>query len=1252
MASVGAHDGTWLLIRILYYASPPLILLYWTTAVAVSVCSLQTTSSKDGNTYVRRNVIRWLVALTIATYVGEGATILVQLLTGHIPGWRSDQAHNTYVLSSILAWVIQLLALSGSTSPVWYPYYGSWFITLIVEIILLALTSSFRQPRDSALYTKLGMQAARISILLLLPATRFSLRDTQIQRDNLDEENQALLGNSSIKNQSDPNYGTNTDGKANDTPNEFLEDSEDEEVTSRKAREKLNKRLERDGNWWTYGKGFLIFWPYIWPSTERSLQLCMILVGVCLLAGRVLNVLVPRQIGIIINALNISNGHVPYLEVALYAFYQLLNSSAGLDALRSYLWLPVEQYQYKAINTAAYNHIMQLSSDFHNSKSSGEMYTSVAQGHSVLGLLEMMLLDFLPMLTDLIIACIYFFYVFDVYMLLLIGAMIVLYFWSAAYFARRQTGMMRGYMGVVRKETDTMYDSIASWQTVSYFNRINFEQDKYSEAVGSHMRSQRTIRIGHWIMYGVQSSVLEIGFLIACFLAVYQVAQGLKPVGSFVTLLSYWAQLSGSLSFLTQAGRSILDDLIAAESLLELLQTKPTVVDRAGAKTLIVEKGEVEFESVSFSYNPRNPTLKDINLRVAPGQTVALVGETGGGKSTILKLLFRFYDVSGGSIKIDGQDVKAVALSSLRDNIGVVPQDPTLFNQSIMTNIRYAKLDATDEDVFEACKAAAIHEKILSFPNGYSTKVGERGVKLSGGELQRVSIARAILKNPRIILLDEATSMIDTETEGKIQEAFKKLTEDRTTFVVAHRLSTIVNADLILVVKSGEIVEQGTHDQLNRLKGRYHDLWTKQISIGLTRKTTETKVVEDASGIFHDLGSDIRLNDPVSTNTMSDRRDGGEGKSQGLQGMVENFEKQAQDDKEVKRDGKPAKSMLNVWKEKIWKPDAPEFIPSHLRRTPSDNVSQRESSGEQQQEQISASKDTWIQRKGRQRRNAEVKKREKVGTKASDKENKEQGEGAKATAKQQSIGVEGMETISNNGGENVQTNRPPSTVSELPDGSGTSKVIPGSEKAPKRPFRNRLSRDKNKKRNGPEVQNKDLSTSDQPAKSGASPDGPPDDKKGAATSSGNKPLDEAGHGGEPMYKKSRFDRRAMSKSKPHLQDRDQLVRTGDNGFTSGSVEHQPMKRSRRRVSVPSDPAIGHATTKGLAHSHGRRSHSRNKNRSETTPGSAEDTSSSWYDSPTLDTPPAPAASPTGESDREGNHAQALSEGLVRFAPGF
>lgn len=377
--------------------------------------------------------------------------------------------------------------------------------------------------------------------------------------------------------------------------------------------------------------------------------------------------------------------------------------------------------------------------------------------------------------------------------------------------------------------------------------------------------------------------------------------------------------------FLSRAHTQLLRNLIDAEQLLQVFLTKPSVANRAGAKKLNLAKGDVEYTNVNFSYDGKKQIMKDLSFRAAAGQTIALIGETGGGKSTILKLLFRFYDVTKGSITIDGQDIRDVTLQSLRECIGAVPQDPSMFNDTVMNNIRYSRLDATDEEVFDACKAAAIHDKIITFTQGYQSKVGEHGVRLSGGELQRVAIARALLKNSKIILLDEATSSVDTETERHIQDALAKLTSGRTTFVVAHRLSTIINADLIIVIREGGILEQGTHSELFHVRGKYHDLWAKQ-SFG-------------APGDAQSSGDSIIVNDLCSDRDIQALLEAAKNGSDHQDGNPDPQEViPAQEDgavEKVDKEGKPKNDLHASSENKTLKPDAPDFVPRHLRGTAS-----------------------------------------------------------------------------------------------------------------------------------------------------------------------------------------------------------------------------------------------------------------------------------------------------------------------------
>lgn len=384
---------------------------------------------------------------------------------------------------------------------------------------------------------------------------------------------------------------------------------------------------------------------------------------------------------------------------------------------------------------------------------------------------------------------------------------------------------------------------MVSYETVKYFNAEQYEFDRYRGAVRDYQRAEYKVLISLNIMNVSQNLVFTLGLLITCFIAAYQVTTGQRKVGSFVSLLTYMAQLQGPLNFFGTFYRSIQSAMINSERMLELFKEQPTVTDEPQAEDLPSCKGEISFNDVQFAYDPRKPALDGLNFRCAPGTTNALVGESGGGKSTVFRLLFRFYNVDDGSIQIDSHDVKDITIDSLRRHIGVVPQDTVLFNETLMYNLRYANPAATDEQVYEACRAASIHDKILGFPDGYNARVGERGLKLSGGEKQRVAIARTILKDPRIILLDEATAALDGETEQHIQTALDKLAQGRTTLVIAHRLSTIAAADQILVLHSGNVVERGTHEELLSLKGKYANMWRKQIRA--QKAAEEAKVLSD-----------------------------------------------------------------------------------------------------------------------------------------------------------------------------------------------------------------------------------------------------------------------------------------------------------------------------------------------------------------------------------------------------------------------
>ena len=376
---------------------------------------------------------------------------------------------------------------------------------------------------------------------------------------------------------------------------------------------------------------------------------------------------------------------------------------------------------------------------------------------------------------------------------------------------------------------DTRNDSLVSYETVKYFNAERYEFDRYRGTIGDLQASEYILYLSLNLMNIAQNVCFTLGLMASCFLVAFQISIGQHHVGKFVALLTYMAQLQAPLNFFGTFYRMIQTSMVNAERMLELFREQPTVMDSPKAEELPSCQGEIRFKNVKFAYDPRRPALKGLDFVCEPGTTTALVGESGGGKSTVFRLLFRFYKIGSGSIEVDGNNVEDITTDSLRRHIGVVPQDTVLFNESLMYNLKYANQEATDEDVYEACRAASIHEQILKFPDGYKTLVGERGLKLSGGEKQRVAIARTILKDPRIILLDEATAALDSETEQHIQNALVRLSEGRTSLVIAHRLSTIISADQILVLHQGKVAERGTHEELLELNGRYATMWNRQI---------------------------------------------------------------------------------------------------------------------------------------------------------------------------------------------------------------------------------------------------------------------------------------------------------------------------------------------------------------------------------------------------------------------------------------
>lgn len=541
--------------------------------------------------------------------------------------------------------------------------------------------------------------------------------------------------------------------------------------------------------WWEYLKGYSLFFPYLWPSRSRRLQLVVLACFGLVVLQRVVNIAVPIQLGRLTDELSKSEGKssaMPWVSISVLIALKFLQGSSGiLGAIRSVLWIPISQYSYQALTTASFEHVHSLSLDFHLGKRTGEVLSALSKGNSINTFLEQITFQVLPMLVDLGVAIVYFGIYFDAYYALVVAIITFCYLYLTVRMARWRSDQRRQMTNLSREEDAVKNDSLTSYETVKYFNAEDYEFSRYRKAVVAFQAMEYKVTISLNVLNISQNMVFMTGLLITSFISAHQVTTGVRTAGDFVLLLSYMAQLQQPLNFFGSFYRSMQSALISGERLLELFKEQPTVLDQHHAEPLRGCEGHLRFEHVKFSYDERKPALEDLTFECLPGTTTAFVGESGGGKSTVFRLLYRFYNPQQGSIQVDGSDVRDLTIDSVRRHIGVVPQDTVLFNETLMYNLKYANQDATDEQVYDACRAASIHDKIMGFPDKYATKVGERGLRLSGGEKQRVAIARTIIKNPRIIMLDEATAALDSDTEQNIQEALKTLSEGRTMLVIA-----------------------------------------------------------------------------------------------------------------------------------------------------------------------------------------------------------------------------------------------------------------------------------------------------------------------------------------------------------------------------------------------------------------------------------------------------------------------------------
>ena len=577
-------------------------------------------------------------------------------------------------------------------------------------------------------------------------------------------------------------------------------------------------------------------WPYMWPEGRPDLRMRVVWATFYLVISKIVLILVPYFFKWATNALNgqlQAPGYVPLFLTGAVMLVVAYNGSrvvqAGLNQLRDALFASVGQYAVRQLAYRTFVHMHQLSLRFHLERRTGGLSRVIERGtKGIETIVRFTILNTLPTILEFAMTAVIFAVSYGISYLVVVAATVWLYTWFTIKASDWRINIRREMNDSDTDANTKAIDSLLNFETVKYFGNEAMEAKRFDSSMARYEKAatQTWTSLG-WLNFG-QAVIFGVGMAIVMVMSALEVRAGTQSIGDFVFINALLMQLSIPLNFIGFIYREIRQGLTDIEQMFDLLDVKQEVSDKPGAKPLQVDKGAIRFDDVHFAYDSNRPILKGISFEVPAGKTVAIVGPSGAGKSTISRLLFRFYDIQSGSVTIDGQDVRDVTQESLRKVIGMVPQDTVLFNDTIAYNIRYGRTDATEEEVEKAAEMAQISRFIQHLPDGYKSMVGERGLKLSGGEKQRVAIARTILKAPPILILDEATSALDTATEQEIQSALDIVSRGRTTLVIAHRLSTVIGADEIIVLKDGLIAERGTHRQLLKHKGLYASMWDRQ----------------------------------------------------------------------------------------------------------------------------------------------------------------------------------------------------------------------------------------------------------------------------------------------------------------------------------------------------------------------------------------------------------------------------------------
>lgn len=755
------------------------------------------------------------------------------------------------VLFGSLIWLAFFLGLTDAEDAAGYEQMVPWMLSLVSYTISTAINTAGK-PGASA---DVILQWVRMLILLILIVATALLRrrKTKVvdEADPGTEETEPLIA---------PESGTNDDTKPQDedfdaeddksvksyaSDDDQAEDKDQDDDNDAKKEENKQRKALRDRPWYEYIASFAIFIPYVRPRTSRQyFYLTIMVINTIIARGITLGQ--PLMLGSVID--DLTRREFKMWKILAYVALRFASSGSGIQLIRSLASYRLNIELHNTLLTLCFNHVMDLDARYHISKNTPSTWQIMDRGQSVINLLQEVCFDHIPVIADLVIALFVVSKLFGAYLCFAVATTMVLLSWSNRITMTKKTKMRRYFVDLWRNWYSHMNESFMHWRTVSEFNNIVHEKKRHedkTEAFTTVSIKQQSFRN---YLAAIQEVVVTAGFTFVCIIAAMEIAAGRLDVGRFVVLITYWSQIMSPVTRIAGFATDIAEELVDAEKLMLLLEKKPRVTTKPNAPMFKFKGGHVKFENCDFSYDGIRTVTKNVSFEAKPGETIALVGETGGGKSTIFNLLYRFFDPSSGRVIVDGQDISEVNMQSYRDVLGLVPQDTILFNTSILKNIRYGDLNAAKAEVIGACKAAQFHDKVQKFPKKYLQKVGELAQKLSGGEKQRLAIARAILKKPGILLLDEATSAVDSVTESKIQASLQKLSEGRTTFIIAHRLSTIMDADKILVVKNGEIVEAGSHQELlDHGNGAYKELWEAQLKLSAGK--TKEQTAEVAKGI-------------------------------------------------------------------------------------------------------------------------------------------------------------------------------------------------------------------------------------------------------------------------------------------------------------------------------------------------------------------------------------------------------------------